>query len=210
MSNNTHRCPCLTTLPRNLLMLTSHQIQTINGIVDGVENEDEVEQLALSERKRQRAESIADAAHTVLNILRDDMADADRAAYDSLYAALSASAQEPGATRHLDAARAMWRWTLVRLHIPGPSPLLIFSAVGPVQSPFHPPSRVLAVDTAVVAYATTASANHCPLPKCTSRMEPLAMACKIHTCVELDACAVVVSCEYTVPLSLPAVFGVLR
>ncbi|EPS93643.1 hypothetical protein FOMPIDRAFT_1055790 [Fomitopsis schrenkii] len=93
-------------------MLTSHQIQTINGIVDGVENEDEVEQLALSERKRQRAESIADAAHTVLNILRDDMADADRAAYDSLYAALSASAQEPGATRHLDAARAMWRWTL--------------------------------------------------------------------------------------------------
>ena len=97
-------------------MLTAHQIHTINDIVHGVEGEDSVEQLALSERQRRRAESVADAAHTVLNILRDNMSDADRAEYDSLYVTLSAAAAEQGATRHLDAATAMWRWTVVRSH----------------------------------------------------------------------------------------------
>lgn len=184
-------------------MLTSHQIQTINDIVDGVEKDDEVEQLALSDRKRRRAESIADAAHTVLHILRDHMADADRAAYDSLYAELNASALDPGATRHLDAATAMWRWAVVSPLSLGPSQSLT-RYLEPVQSPVHPTSQAMALDTTVVASdATTASTAH--LHGCIPDMESLAMGSKIRTCMELDACAIMVSCGC--PLLQLSLFG---
>lgn len=188
-------------------MLTAHQIQTISDIVDGVEKEDEIEQLALSERKRRRAESVADAAHTVLNILRDNMSDADRAAYESLYAALSAAAQETGASRHLEAARAMWRWTVVGPHTLILSSSLTLGAPEPVQPLVHPTRQLLAENTTAGPCATTASVAYLPVlvHEHIPFMAPLgAMACEIRSSVELDACAVVVPCEYALcPGPLP-------
>ena len=178
-------------------MLTAHQIRTISDIVDGVEKEDEIEQLALSERKRRRAESTADAAHTVLNILRDNMSDTDRAAYESLYAALSAAAQEAGASRHLEAAKAMWRWTVVGPQTLIPSSALTLGAPESVQPVVTPTIGLLAENTTAGPCATTASDAYLPVPVRGHILlvASLAVACKIRSGVELDACAVMVPCE---------------
>ncbi|KAH9838990.1 uncharacterized protein C8Q71DRAFT_489341 [Rhodofomes roseus] len=97
-------------------MLTSHQIHTITTLVYDIEAGFQEHELATADRQRAHAECVADAAHTVLHMLRDDMYNAERAEYDALYAALEDAAVPgpagAGAGRHREAARAMWRFAV--------------------------------------------------------------------------------------------------
>ncbi|KZT63698.1 hypothetical protein DAEQUDRAFT_100082 [Daedalea quercina L-15889] len=54
---------------------------------------------------------------TRYSILKDDIMSADDcSAYDTLYTVLSSAAAGQSATRHLDAARVMWRWAVNLFH----------------------------------------------------------------------------------------------